>query len=185
LSHPIADLFLSVFSLSLYSPSLALRHAFRLVPFIPSSPFLLLLIGSIYSEFGNFPAALRWFARLYRKHPHTLAGRTVLSNIYFMLGDSSALCDLAASTTALAPNTVDAYFVAGNFHALRGEHERAIAAFSRCARALPPSCVTSVEGASASHVWTVLGHEYLEMKNSAAATHCYRKAIAMNEREYR
>ena len=55
----------------------------------------------------------------------------------------------------------------GNYYSLKSEHENAIQYFRRALR-LNRSNVS---------VWTLLGHEYLELKNTHAAIESYRKAV--------
>jgi anaphase-promoting complex subunit 8 len=57
----------------------------------------------------------------------------------------------------------------GNHYSLRGEHEKAIKYFRR-ATFLDRTFLAA---------WTLLGHEYVEQKNSHAAIEAYRRAIGM------
>lgn len=59
---------------------------------------------------------------------------------------------------------------AGNHYSLRGEHEKAIKYFRRA---------TQLDRTYLS-AWTLMGHEYVEMKNSHAAIEAYRKAVGMS-----
>lgn len=55
----------------------------------------------------------------------------------------------------------------GNHYSLRAEHEKAIKYFRRA---------TQLDRTYLS-AWTLMGHEYIEMKNSHAAIEAYRKAV--------
>lgn len=55
----------------------------------------------------------------------------------------------------------------GNHYALREEHERAILYFKRA---------TELDQAYLP-AWTLMGHEYVEVKNSHAAIESYRRAV--------
>lgn len=55
----------------------------------------------------------------------------------------------------------------GNYYSLRGEHEKAVSFFQRALR-------LDKRHASA---WTLMGHEFLEMKNTSGAIVAYRNAI--------
>ena len=59
---------------------------------------------------------------------------------------------------------------AGNYYGLRGDHHKAIQYFQR-ACLLDPSYLSS---------WTLLGHEYVELKNIPAAIQAYRKAVGQS-----
>lgn len=56
---------------------------------------------------------------------------------------------------------------AGNYYSLRNEHEKAVRYYQRAVQLHP------TYGAA----WTLMGHEYLEMKNSHAAIEAYRRGI--------
>ncbi len=50
---------------------------------------------------------------------------------------------------------------------MKGLHERAVLYFKR-ALLLNPSYLSA---------WTLMGHEFVELRNSAAAIECYRRAL--------
>lgn len=56
---------------------------------------------------------------------------------------------------------------AGNHYSLRAEHEKAVKYFRRA---------TQLDRTYLS-AWTLMGHEYVEMKNSHAAIEAYRRAV--------
>ena len=58
---------------------------------------------------------------------------------------------------------------AGNYYSLRAEHEKAVKYFRRA---------TQLDRTYLS-AWTLMGHEYVEMKNSHAAIEAYRRAVGM------
>jgi len=55
----------------------------------------------------------------------------------------------------------------GNHYSLRAEHEKAVKYFRRA---------TQLDRTYLS-AWTLMGHEYVEMKNSHAAIEAYRRAV--------
>jgi Tfp pilus assembly protein PilF len=57
----------------------------------------------------------------------------------------------------------------GNHYSLRADHEKAVRYFRRA---------TQLEQTYLS-AWTLMGHEYVEMKNSHAAIEAYRRAVGM------
>lgn len=57
--------------------------------------------------------------------------------------------------------------IPGNYYSLRAEHEKAVKYFRRA---------TQLDRTYLS-AWTLMGHEYVEMKNSHAAIEAYRKAV--------
>jgi tetratricopeptide (TPR) repeat protein len=63
----------------------------------------------------------------------------------------------------------------GNYYSLKGHHERAVVYFQRALK-LNPRYLSA---------WTLMGHEYVEMKNTAAAIEAYRRAVDISPRDYR
>jgi len=57
----------------------------------------------------------------------------------------------------------------GNHYSLRAEHEKAVKYFRRA---------TELDRTYLS-AWTLMGHEYVEMKNSHAAIEAYRRAVGV------
>jgi hypothetical protein len=68
---------------------------------------------------------------------------------------------------ALAGGLACCRAVAGNYYSLKGSHEKAVAYFRR-------SLVLDRRSGGA---WTLVGHEYVELKNTAAAVEAYRHAV--------
>ena len=58
-------------------------------------------------------------------------------------------------------------FPAGNYYSLRSQHEKAVLYFQRALK-LNPNYLSA---------WTLMGHEYMELKNTPAAIQAYRHAI--------
>lgn len=63
----------------------------------------------------------------------------------------------------------------GNHFYFQSDHVRAITSF-KLATTLDPGCVAA---------YILLGHAFIEMKNAGAASDMYRRAIAINPRDYR
>ncbi|KAF9154726.1 anaphase-promoting complex component apc8 [Linnemannia schmuckeri] len=59
------------------------------------------------------------------------------------------------------------YHARGNYYSMKGEHEKAVVYFKRALRF----------NRSYASAWTLLGHEYMEMKNAYAAVEAYRRAV--------
>ncbi len=57
--------------------------------------------------------------------------------------------------------------IIGNLHSLKREHHKAIEYFERALR-IHPYYLSA---------WTLMGHEFMELKNSNAAIQCYREAV--------
>jgi len=57
----------------------------------------------------------------------------------------------------------------GNYYSLKSEHEKAVTYFRRALKI----------NRNYLAAWTLLGHEYLELKNTHAAVEAYRKAVGI------
>lgn len=62
-------------------------------------------------------------------------------------------------------------FAVGNYYSLRSQHEKAALYFQRALKLNPRYL-----GA-----WTLMGHEYMEMKNTSAAIQAYRCVVKTKE----
>ena len=82
------------------------------------------------------------------------------------------LAQLATATDKFRPETC---CVVGNYYSLKSEHEKAVMYFRR-ALTLDRSFLSA---------WTLMGHEYVEMKNTHAAIESYRRAVDVNRKDYR
>ncbi len=65
--------------------------------------------------------------------------------------------------------------VIGNYYSLKGKHEKAILSFERALR-VNPGCLSA---------YTLMGHEYVELRNTSSAVVCYRRAVDLSPADYR
>lgn len=86
-------------------------------------------------------------------------GMDVYSNILYVKEESAALSHLAHSTALNDKYRTETCCIIGNYHSLKGQHERAAQYFRRALK-LNPNCLSA---------WTLMGHEYVELKNPPAA----------------
>ena len=82
------------------------------------------------------------------------------------------LAQLATQTDKFRPETC---CIVGNYYSLKSEHEKAVMYFRR-ALTLDRQFLSA---------WTLMGHEYVEMKNTHAAIESYRRAVDINRKDYR
>merc|ERR1719201_3207667 len=81
----------------------------------------------------------------------------------------------ARQTIKIDKYTPEACCIIGNYYSLKGEHEKSVTYFQRALtlnRNFTPA-------------WILVGHEYMEMKNTPAAIDAYRTAVSINQRDYR
>ncbi len=141
----------------------------------PGAPQLLSLVARALYGLHRFDAAQSLLTGLRERAPHRVEDADTLSNILFVRGDRAALATLAEEVWALDKYRPETCIAVGNFFSLRGEHDRAVVAFRRALRVAP----------SYSTAWTLLGHEYVEMRNLPAAIEAYRRATEADAADYR
>ena len=107
--------------------------------------------------------------------PFRVQNTDILSNILYVQRKSTELSVLAHRLMRVAKFAPETCVTVANHYSLRGQHERAVL-FLRRATIADPSFLSA---------WTLMGHEFIELKNSNAAVACYRKAVLLSEREYR
>ncbi|KAF1986578.1 TPR-like protein [Aulographum hederae CBS 113979] len=147
----------------------------RLQMIFPQSAFLATQRALIAYHAKDFDGASQTFAQILRAHPLRLNALDHYSNILFVLGNRPLLSFLAQLTTSIDAFRPETCIVAGNFLSLTSQHEKSVIYFRR-ALTLDRSFASA---------WTLMGHEYVEMKNTHAAIESYRRAVDSNRRDYR
>ena len=112
---------------------------------------------------------------LLKADPCRLENMDSYSNLLYVKGMQVELCNLAHNLSNINKYSVETCCVIGNYYSLKNHHEKAILYFQRALRL----------NASYLAAWTLMGHEYLELKNTNAAIQCYRQAIDVNRLDYR
>lgn len=82
------------------------------------------------------------------------------------------VAQVATATDKFRPETC---CVVGNYYSLKSEHEKAVMYFRR-ALTLDRNFLSA---------WILMGHEYVEMKNTHAAIESYRRAVDLNRKDCR
>ena len=109
------------------------------------------------------------------ENPYNLDFVDIHSNVLYVKNKPAQLAVLAQKVTALDVYRPESCNVIGNFYSLRGEREKAIEYFKK-ALVLDPEYLSA---------WTLLGHEYLELKNWNAAISAYRHAVDISPKDFR
>ncbi|KAG0211353.1 Anaphase-promoting complex subunit 23 [Mortierella sp. GBA30] len=123
----------------------------------------------------DFPEAAKVFEELIKENPHRLDSLDVFSNVLFVTDSRAKLSFLAHSCATTDNYRPETCCIIGNYYSMKGEHEKAVIYFKRALRF----------NRSYASAWTLLGHEYLEMKNTYAAVEAYRRAVDYNHHDYR
>lgn len=123
----------------------------------------------------DFEEASELFSELLISQPHRLDGLDHYSNILYVMNARPQLAFVAQLATATDKFRPETCCVVGNYYSLKSEHEKAVMYFRR-ALTLDRSFLSA---------WTLMGHEYIEMKNTHAAIESYRRAVDVNRKDYR
>jgi anaphase-promoting complex subunit 8 len=168
-THAAIDLSITSDSRATYTSLQSLLQIF------PKSTFLQTELALLHYHSKEFDSAATLFQDILTSHPHRLDALDHYSNILYVMSDRpklSFLAHLATSTDKFRPETC---CVVGNYYSLCSQHEKAVMYFRR-ALTLDRSFLSA---------WTLMGHEYIEMKNTHAAIESYRRAVDVNRKDYR
>ncbi|KAG0139623.1 hypothetical protein CROQUDRAFT_101269 [Cronartium quercuum f. sp. fusiforme G11] len=147
----------------------------------PTSIYLKSQEALISYNLRDFEISEKIFDEIYTRDPYRIEDVDTYSNILYVMEKRSKLTSLAQNYTSdengLGVDRMrpEVCCLLGNYWSLSGEHEKAIIEFKRALR-LDPNYLSA---------WTLMGHEYVEMKNTYAAIESYRKAIDANSKDYR
>uniref|UniRef100_A0A060TJS3 ARAD1D49126p n=1 Tax=Blastobotrys adeninivorans TaxID=409370 RepID=A0A060TJS3_BLAAD len=123
----------------------------------------------------NYNESETEFDNVLRQDPHRLDDLDAYSNILYVMERRSKLAflaQLASTTDKFRPETC---CIIANYYSLKSEHEKAIQYYQR-ALLLNSNTLSA---------WTLMGHEYIELKNTHAAIESYRRAVDANKRDFR
>ena len=123
----------------------------------------------------DFDEAESIFSKILHADPHRIDSLDHYSNILYVMNARPKLAFLAQLATATDKFRPETCCVVGNYYSLKSEHEKAVMYFRR-ALTLDRNFLSA---------WTLMGHEYVEMKNTHAAIESYRRAVDVNRKDYR
>lgn len=153
----------------------ALRRIDSLLRMFPNSPYLLVSRGQTLHLMQELEASEAAYEAARAVDPHRLDGMADYSNSLFVQNKEEKLAHLTHSLAEAGREDAEVCCAIGNYHTLRGDNHRAVEVFKRGVR-LDPSCASA---------WILLGHGYIELKDSMAAAEMYRKALELNPRDVR
>ena len=124
----------------------------------------------------EFDRAEQLFDNLAVIDPFRLTNMDVYSNILYVKEEKAKLSYLAMKAVHLDKYTPETCCIVGNYYSLRGEHAKAVTYFQRALQ-LNKKYLSA---------WTLMGHEYIELKNTSQAIKAYREAVkASGGRDFR
>jgi anaphase-promoting complex subunit 8 len=141
----------------------------------PASAFLKTQRALLHYHAKDFDDAEQIFSDLLLSDPHRIDALDFYSNILYVMGLRPKLAFLAQLATAIDKFRPETCCVVGNYYSLKSEHEKAVMYFRR-ALTLDRNFLSA---------WTLMGHEFVEMKNTHAAIESYRRAVDVNRKDYR
>jgi anaphase-promoting complex subunit 8 len=165
-------------SVDLFSTSdqtTTLNYLRILLNYFPDSTFLLTQLALSHYHAKEYESSAAIFQDLLISHPHRLDGLDHYSNILYVMADRPRLAFLAHLATSVDKFRPETCCVVGNYYSLCSQHEKAVMYFRR-ALTLDRSFLSA---------WTLMGHEYIELKNTHAAIESYRRAVDVNRKDYR
>ncbi|ORZ08413.1 anaphase promoting complex subunit 8 [Absidia repens] len=115
------------------------------------------------------------FDDLRKTNPYRLEDMDVFSNLLYLKDSKQKLSMLAHQCERIDKYRPETCCIIANYYSIKREIPVSIEYFKRALKL----------NRSYHWVWTLLGHDYIEMKNTSAAIECYRRAIDYNHRDFR
>ncbi|GAA5821685.1 hypothetical protein JCM11251_000969 [Rhodosporidiobolus azoricus] len=129
----------------------------------------------VHYHVREFDESTALFLTLQRTDPYRIDDVDILSNILYVSEKRAELASLAQEYTRVERARPEVCCLVGNYFSLRRDHEKAILYFRRALK-LDRGYLSA---------WTLMGHEYVEIKNTNAAIASYRRAVDVNRKDYR
>ncbi|KAI9490168.1 anaphase promoting complex subunit 8 [Zychaea mexicana] len=115
------------------------------------------------------------FDQIRQENPYRLEDMDVYSNLLYLQGSREKLSVLAHECIQIDQYEPETCCIVANYHSATGEIAESVKYFKRALKL----------NRSYHLAWTLLGHDYIELKNTNAAIECYTRAIEINSRDYR
>ncbi|GLC48040.1 anaphase-promoting complex component apc8 [Pleodorina starrii] len=173
--HWVREFFLAAVSLSCQHNQEALSRLQGLAQVFRGSLAVEAAVAQAHYNLQNFDEAQALYEDLLARDPFRLEGTDTFSNILFVKEAAAPLSVLAHRVAATDKYRPETCCVLGNYYSLQGAHEKAVEYFRRALR-LDPRYLAA---------WTLMGHEYMEVKNTPAAIDAYRRAIDVSPQDFR
>jgi anaphase-promoting complex subunit 8 len=126
-------------------------------------------------ELRKFVAAESIFEELREVDPYRVENMDTYSNLLYVRESHSSLSHLAHVCSKIDKYSPETCCITGNYYSLKGNHAVAVTYFQRALMVDPKY----------QSAWTLMGHEFLEMRNTASAIESYRRGADCNPKDYR
>lgn len=147
----------------------ALTEIFPTFTFLKVQKFLVAYHGLDYFQ------AEALFDEILVSDPMRLDDLDTYSNMLYVMEKKSKLSFLAQFASQIDRFRSETCCIVANYHSMKGEHDKSIMYYKR-ALTLNKNCLSA---------WTLMGHEFVELKNSHAAIESYRRAVDINSKDFR
>jgi anaphase-promoting complex subunit 8 len=170
-SHWMSELFMAYACLHLQHTSESLqRYDDLIASWLPADcTHVKSQKAMVYYNAREFEEACRLYGEVFEQDPNRIDEVDFYSNILFVMSRKADLSYLAHHVVEVDRYRPETCCVIGNYYGLRGDHHKAVEYFKK-ASLLDPSYLST---------WTLLGHEYVELKNIPTAIRAYRKAVGL------
>ncbi|KAK7204466.1 anaphase promoting complex subunit 8 [Myxozyma melibiosi] len=123
----------------------------------------------------EYDDSARLFDHVVKLDPHRLDDMDMYSNVLYVTEQRAKLAHLAQLASATDKFRPETCCIIANYYSLKSEHEKAVVYYRR-ALTLNRNCLGA---------WTLMGHEYMELKNARAAIESYRRALKVSSKDAR
>ena len=156
--HWMRLLFLAQMDLELQSNKQALAKYTQLQDLFPESHYIVSQMALAHYNMRDFTEAQEAFERILQHDPFRLDNMDTYSNILYVQEHKMQLSVIAHSALKNEKYRPETCCIIGNYYSLKSQHEKAVLYFKRALQ-------LNHQYLSA---WTLMGHEYVEMRNTAA-----------------
>lgn len=146
-----------------------------LTPLFPNFTFLKVQRFLVAYHSLDYYQAEALFDEILIEDPMRLDDLDTYSNMLYVMEKKSKLSFLAQFASQIDKFRPETCCVVANYHSMKGEHDKSIMYYRR-ALTLNKNCLSA---------WTLMGHEFVELKNSHAAIESYRRAVDINSKDFR
>lgn len=147
----------------------------KLLKIFPNFNFLKIQKFLIFYHSLDYYQAELVFDDILELDPLRIDDLDTYSNMLYVMEKKSKLSFLAQYCSSIDKFRPETCCIVANYHSMKGEHEKAIMYYKR-------ALILNKNSLSA---WTLMGHEFVELKNSHAAIECYRRAVDINAKDFR
>ncbi|CAO3636213.1 unnamed protein product [Cunninghamella blakesleeana] len=169
------DFFLANLTIELhFAKGVFEEYMIPLIGLFPESTYIIGQLAMAYYGNAEYETSQNFFEQIRKQNPYRLDQMDVYSNLLYIKRNQNLLSILAHQSEKIDKCSPETCCIIGNYYSCKREGALAIEYFKRALK-LNRSYIWA---------WTLLGHDYIELKNANAAIECYKRAININPRSY-